>query len=155
MLDDFDTALLDIVQRDNGRTAESLSRDVALSPSAIARRLRRLRSDGWIARTIALLSPRVNERRLCAAVHVQLAEHADERGKAALIERIAATEQIQFCYELAGVQDLLLLFNCGDMEEYNRVAESVLAADSAVRRFETSIVKRQLKFAPFVRLKAR
>jgi DNA-binding Lrp family transcriptional regulator len=62
MLDRFDIALLNIVQRDDGRTAESLAEEVALSPSAIARRLRRLRADGIIARTIALLSPRLVDR---------------------------------------------------------------------------------------------
>ena len=154
MHDAFDIALLNLVQRDDARTAESLAGDVPLSPSAIARRLRRLRADGVIARSIALLAPRLTERRLCAAVHVQLAEHADDRGKAALLERIASTEQIQFCFELTGVQDLLLLFNCRDMDEFNRIAEAVLVADATVRRYETSIVKKQLKFAPFVRLVA-
>jgi hypothetical protein len=40
------------------------------------------------------------------------------------------------------------------MAEFNQVAESVLVADSTVRRFETSFVKRETKFEPFVRLGA-
>ena len=55
MLDRFDLALLNLVQADDSQTADQLAARVALSPSAIARRLRRLRADGWIARTIALL----------------------------------------------------------------------------------------------------
>ena len=58
MLDRFDLALLNAAQADDSRTADSLAEEVPLSPSAIARRLRRLRSEGWIERTIALLSPR-------------------------------------------------------------------------------------------------
>ena len=65
MLDRFDIALLNVVQRDDGQTAEALAEAIPLSPSAIARRLRRLRADGIIARTIALLSPRLVDRR-CA-----------------------------------------------------------------------------------------
>ena len=42
-MDRFDRLLLNLLQRDAGRTAESLAEDVPLSPSAIARRLRRLR----------------------------------------------------------------------------------------------------------------
>ena len=72
MLDRFDLALLNQVQRDDSQTAEQLAEKIALSPSAIARRLRRLRSDGWIARTIALLPGSLTERRLRALVPVVL-----------------------------------------------------------------------------------
>ena len=151
MLDRFDLQLLDLVQRDDSRTAESLATDVALSPSAIARRLRRLRTEGWIARTIALLGPALTGRRLRAMVLVQLSEHADQRGKTALLERIGAAPEVQFCYELAGSYDLLLLFDCATMAEFNEVAERVLVSDATVRRYETSFVKREAKFAPFIK----
>ena len=45
MLDRFDLALLNQFQRDASQTAEQLSKTVPLSPSAIARRLRRLRRE--------------------------------------------------------------------------------------------------------------
>jgi Lrp/AsnC family leucine-responsive transcriptional regulator len=152
MLDRFDVQLLNLVQRDDSGTADQLATHLALSPSAIARRLRRLRATGVIARTIALLSPQLTSRRLRAIVHVQLSEHADQRGKQALLDRIRDVPQVQFCYELAGVYDLLLLFDCSHMDEFTEIAEAVLVADPTVRRYETSFVKRELKFAPFVKL---
>ncbi|HKP34467.1 MAG TPA: Lrp/AsnC family transcriptional regulator [Sphingomicrobium sp.] len=154
MLDSFDLALLNLVQKDDSQTADALARRVALSPSAIARRLRRLRKDGWIARTIALLGDQLGERRMRAVVLVQLSEHADQTGKAALLRRIRAAPQVQFCYELAGSWDLLLLFDCAAMGEFNDVAERVLVSDATVHRYETSFVKRQAKFEPFVPLDA-
>ena len=152
MLDGFDLALLNIVQQDDSLTADQLAERVALSPSAIARRLRRLRGEGWIERTIALLSRRLTERRLRAVVVVQLSEHADRRGKTALLKRIHDCPQVQLCHELAGVHDFILLFDCAHMAEFNQVAEGVLVADATVRRYETSFVKREVKFQPFVRL---
>ena len=154
MLDRFDIALLNEVQRDDSQTAEDLATRVPLSPSAIARRLRRLRADGSISKTIALLSPRLTEKRLRAIVLLQLSEHADLKGKTALTERIRKTPQVQFSYELAGTWDIMLLFDCANMAEFNEVAEAVLIADATVRRFETSFVKREEKFAPFVELDA-
>jgi Lrp/AsnC family leucine-responsive transcriptional regulator len=154
MLDRFDLRLLDLVQRDDSRTAESLARDVSLSPSAIARRLRRLRAGGSIARTIALLSSRLTARRLRALVLVQLSQHADLSGKQALLTRIDRTRQIQFCYEIAGSYDFMLLFDCAHMDEFTDVAEAVLVSDPTVQRYETSFVKREVKFAPFVELTA-
>jgi len=154
MLDTFDLALLNAVQRDDMQTAESLARRIPLSPSAIARRLRRLRADGWIARTIALLGSRLTASRLKALVLVQLSEHADQAGKAALRERLLAEPQVQFAYEVTGAFDIIVLFDCAGMAAYNDVAEAVLVADPTVRRYETSFVKHEVKFAPFVALTA-
>lgn len=152
MLDRFDMALLNAAQRNDSQTAAELAAKVPLSPSSIARRLRRLRGDGWISRTIALLSPRLVESRLRAVVLLQLSEHGNQAGKSALLKRIIDVPQIQFCYELAGTFDLMLLFDCSNMGEFDRLAEAVLAADTTVRRYETSFIKREVKFAPFVQL---
>lgn len=152
MLDPFDRALLNHVQRDDTATAEALAEKVPLSPSAIARRLRKLRREGWIAATVALLSPRLTERRLRAVVTLQLSEHADLKGKRALVSRLEAAPQVQFCYELAGTVDLLLLIDTGDMAEFNAVVEALLESEPIVRRYESSFVKRAIKFAPHIDL---
>jgi DNA-binding Lrp family transcriptional regulator len=152
MLDRFDLALLNLVQKDDGRTADSLAEQVPLSPSAIARRLRRLRGDGWIARTIALLGPKLVHNRLRAIVLVQLSEHADRQGKAALEQRLLASDEVQFCYEIAGPHDFVALFDCASMADFNACAEELLASTPTVRRYETHFVKREVKFAPFVEL---
>ena len=152
MLDRFDIALLNLVQSDDGRTAESLADEVALSPSAIARRLRRLRAEGVIARTIALLSPRFTERRLRALVLIQLSEHADLKGKDALEKRLIGSPAVQFCYEIAGPHDIVALFDCESMSAFNDAADELLVSSPTVRRYETHFVKREVKFAPFVEL---
>lgn len=154
MLDDFDLALLDQLQRDDARTAEQLAESVALSPSAIARRVRRLRHEGWIARTIALLSPKLTDKRLRAMVLVQLSEHADRAGKDALLKRLQGSAEVQFVYEISGTYDLLALLSCEHMDAFVEEAERLFAADATVRRYETSFIKRELKFAPFVKLSA-
>jgi hypothetical protein len=41
------------------------------------------------------------------------------------------------------------------MAEFNALCDAVLTADPTVRRYETSFVKREVKFAPFVRLSAK
>jgi Lrp/AsnC family transcriptional regulator, leucine-responsive regulatory protein len=152
MLDRFDLALLNRVQRDDSQTAEQLARAVPLSPSAIARRLRRLRADGWIRRTIALVAERLTDQRLRALVFIELADHADLKGKAALEDRLRAVDQVQFCFETTGECDMLALFDCANMAEFNSLCDTVLTTDPTVRRYETSFVKREVKFAPFVEL---
>lgn len=152
MIDRFDRVLLNIVQTDDSQTAEAHAAHVPLSPSAIARRLRRLRSGGWISRTIALLSPQLTGRRLRALVFVQLAEHADQRGKERLQRRLNDTPEVQFAYEISGNHDLAVLLDCPSMDDFVVLAEELFASDSSVHRYETSFVKREVKFAPFVDL---
>lgn len=152
MLDQFDYALLNEVQKDNSQTANALALRIALSPSAIARRLRRLRADGWIGRTIALLGPRLLENRLRGLVLVQLNEHTDRAGKEALLARLEAAEPVQVVLEISGEHDFAVLLDCAGMDAFVAQAEQLLATDLAVRRYETSFVKRTWKFAPFVRL---
>ena len=59
---------------------------------------------------------------------------------------------MQFCYEVTGATDLIALFDCESMSAFNDLADRILSADATVRRYETSFVKREIKFAPFVRL---
>ena len=155
VLDRFDLLLLNLIQRDDSQTADQLAVRVPLSPSAIARRLRRLRGEGWIARTIALLSPRLTQDRLRALVLIQLSEHADLAGKAALEQRLLDCDAVEFCYEIAGPHDLVALFDCSGMADFNNCADDILSASPTVRRYETHFVKREVKFAPIVELAAR
>ena len=47
-MDQFDRNILDILQRDCQRKAETIAAMVGLSPSAVQRRLKRLRAEGII-----------------------------------------------------------------------------------------------------------
>jgi Lrp/AsnC family transcriptional regulator, leucine-responsive regulatory protein len=155
MFDNFDLKLLNALQEDADRTAEQLAEVIALSPSAIARRIRRLRESGAIARTVALLTPEIVERRLRAVIRVQLHEHEQLADFTELRNRLKARDEVQLCLEVSGNDDMLLLVTCRDMAEFNAFADAELAASALVRRYETSFVKKELKNRPMVRLDQR
>jgi len=69
-----------------------------------------------------------------------------------LEERLRAAEEVQFCYETTGEADLLALVDCVSMADFNALCDRLLVADATVRRYQTSFVKREVKFAPFVNL---
>lgn len=150
MLDRFDVALLNLVQRDDSRTGESLAREISLSPSALARRLRRLRRDGWIARTIALLSPRLTQNRLRVVV---LMRFRDVPGRVGLEKQLASLPQVQFCYEITGPHDLIAMLDCASIAEFTAIEHQFFDASPAVLRWESLFLKREIKFAPYVELR--
>jgi Lrp/AsnC family transcriptional regulator, leucine-responsive regulatory protein len=141
-LDAFDIQLLNLLQADALATAEALAREVPLSASAVTRRVRRLRAEGWIAADVTVVSPRLSDQRLRALVSVQVHEHAEERGIAALRARLAAVPEVQMILDVAGADDLAVLVSARDMNDYNALTARLFESDPAVRRYETSFVKR-------------
>jgi Lrp/AsnC family leucine-responsive transcriptional regulator len=149
-LDRFDVALLNLLQSDNLATAEALSLEVPLSPSAIARRIRALREGGLVASDMAVLAPALVADRLRAIVHIQVREHAEEKGIAALRARLAAAPEVQLLLNIAGPVDLLALVVTRTMSDFNAFADRHFASDPSVRRYETTFVKAEIKNRPVV-----
>ena len=150
VLDKFDVLLLNLLQVNNVATAEQMSREVALSPSAITRRLRRLRSAGLLASEIAILAPVLTKSRLKALVQVQLNEHADLGAINVLRAQLSSSPEVQMYAEISGPFDLFIIVTARDMAEFNGFADQHLMANPTVRRFETSFVKNEMKNQPAV-----
>ena len=152
-LDRLDISLLSCLQRDNMQTTEALAEQVGRSPSAVARRVRRLRSSGAIASDVSLISEEAAGQPLSAVVHIQLERHAIQASDL-LRRRLVASPNVQLSLDISGSFDILLLVVAPDMDAYNRFADLMLADEAAVRRFETSFVKRRTKATLAVPLQA-
>lgn len=142
-MDHLDRALLACLQQDNLQTADRLADQVGRSPSAVARRVRRLRINGAIAAETAILSEAAAGHPLSAVIHVQLERHVPHEGNL-LRQRLIAHPQVQLCLDVAGAFDMVLLVVAADMEVFNAFTLSVLE-QPIVRRFETSFVKKRHK----------
>jgi Lrp/AsnC family transcriptional regulator, leucine-responsive regulatory protein len=143
-LDKLDLRLLACLQEDNLQTADALAERVGRSPSAVARRLRRLRAGGAIAADVAVISEDAAGHPLSAIVQIQLERHAPQEGDR-LRRRLVASPNVQLCLDISGTFDILLLVVAPDMEAYNAFADATLAEHPAVRRFESTFVKKRVK----------
>src|SRR5687768_3222111 len=117
-LDRFDQQLLNLIQEDAGQTAERLSEQVSLSPSAIQRRLRRMREDGVIARDIAVVDPRKVGRPTFFIASLQVERERPEL-VAQLRAWLAAEPHIQQAFYVAGDADFVLIVTAPDTESYD------------------------------------
>ena len=143
-LDSLDLRLLECLQEDNLLTADMLAERVGRSPSAIARRLRQLRASGAIAADMAVVSDEAAGRPLFVIVQIQLERHALNEVEN-FRRQLVASDNVQLCLEVSGAFDMLLLVVARDMDGYNDFADGLLAGHKAVRRYETSFVKKRLK----------
>lgn len=143
-LDRLDLALLACLQEDNQLTADQLAERVGRSPSAVARRVRRLRDTGAIAADVSIVADDAVGQPLSAVVLLQLERHALSASDA-FRRRLIACPNVQLCLDVSGAFDILLLVVARDMAAFNAFADDLLVGEGAVRRYETSFVKKRLK----------
>jgi DNA-binding Lrp family transcriptional regulator len=146
-LDDFDRRLLNLVQSDASQTAERLAENVGLSPSAVQRRLRRLRETDVIVREIAIVDPKCIGSPVSFIVALQV-----ERERPELLNQLRAwlelQENVQQAFYVTGQADFMLVVTAADTETYDAFMARLMADNPNVKRFTTyvalGIVKRGL-----------
>ncbi|MDT8760027.1 Lrp/AsnC family transcriptional regulator [Sphingomonas psychrotolerans] len=137
-LDAFDRKLLALVQRDASRTADALADEVGLSPSAVLRRLKRLRDDGLIIATAAVVDPakvgRPNFFLAALEIERERPEHI-----ARLRQWLAAEDWVQQVYYVTGTADFMLVVVAPDVAAYDELMSRMMADNPNVRRFTTNV----------------
>ena len=143
-LDRFDRQLLNLVQEDAGQTTERLAEQVPLSPSAIQRRLRRLREKGVIARDVAVVDAKKvgNPTFFVVSLHV-------ERERPELLAQLrawlAAQAHVQQAFYVTGETDFVLIVTAPDTETYDSLMYRLMSENPNVRRFTTNVALGVLK----------
>lgn len=143
-LDRFDRLLLNLVQEDSGQTAERLAEQVELSPSAIQRRLRRMREQGVIVRDTAVVDPASVGRPTFFVVSLQVESERPEL-LAQLRKWLAAHEQIQQVFYVTGEADFILVITAPDTASYDALMSRIVAENPNVKRFVTNVALNVVK----------
>ena len=137
-LDRFDRHLLNLVQEDAGQTAEQLAEQVFLSPSAVQRRLRRLREQGVIVRDAAVVDPKKVGRPTFFVVSLQVERERPEL-LAQLRQWLAAQEHVQQAFYVTGEADFVLIITAPDTETYDALMARLVGDNPNVKRFTTNV----------------
>lgn len=137
-LDRFDRQLLNLVQEDAGQTAEQLAEQVFLSPSAVQRRLRRLREQGVIVRDAAVVDPKKVGRPTFFVVSLQVERERPEL-LAQLRQWLAAQEHVQQAFYVTGKADFVLIITAPDTETYDALMARLVGDNPNVKRFTTNV----------------
>ena len=135
-LDDLDRRLLDLVRVDATRSLRELGDLVGLSPSAVQRRLARLRAAGVIRAEVALVDPRALGLAMTTLALVEL-DTDDHRQVTAFTELAGADPAVTTCFHVAGQWDFAVVVRTADFDGYRQVAERLFLTNPAVRRYET------------------
>jgi Lrp/AsnC family transcriptional regulator, leucine-responsive regulatory protein len=151
-LDRKDRQILAILQHDGRRPVADIAREVNLTVTPCAERVRRLEQSGLIRRYVALLDPQRLGDTLVAYVEVVLDRTTPdvfERFKEAML----ALEEVSECHMVAGGFDYLLKVRVRDMEEYRRVLGAQIAAVRGVQQTHTYFVMEEVKSTHALRVR--
>lgn len=119
-LDDLDRHLLRLLVTDGRATYQELSREVRLSASSVAERVRRLRSTGVIRGYRAEIDARALGRPLTMVSEMRLADSAVRREFA---DSLASIPQVVSGSRLTGDYDYEVRIACRDAAEFEEIVD--------------------------------
>lgn len=143
-LDGIDRAILRELQSEGRLPLQELAARVGLSPTPVARRVRRLEDEGVIRGYAAQL----DEERLGFPISVFVSVQLDRQVDEALARFEAAVRsfpEVVDCWLMTGQRDYLLRVATADLAEFEAFLTGRLTRVPGVRSIESSIPLRRIK----------
>jgi Lrp/AsnC family leucine-responsive transcriptional regulator/Lrp/AsnC family transcriptional regulator len=116
-LDDTDMLLLKLLGEDSKVTMKELAARVNLSPSPVFERVKRLETQGYIKKYIALIDAEKLNYGLMIFCNIKLKHHDKSVGHA-FVTDIMRLDEVVECYNISGDFDFLLKVYAKDMKHY-------------------------------------
>lgn len=143
-LDDFDRAILRIVQRDAKLPQRAIAEAVNLSAAAVQRRIAAMEAAGIIDRNVAIVSTKALGLTITSIVEVHLINERPPTVDAARALFLAAPE-VQQCYYVTGGISFVLVIVTRDMIAYEALTRRLFADNEAVASFRSLIALDRVK----------
>ena len=135
-LDQKDREIAGLLQQDAWMTNAQVGDRVNLSPSAVQRRIERLRAIGAIAGARALLDPALFGRKIRIYVMIEL--HDDSASSLdAIVRDLCGFPEVVEVNLLTGIFDLILIADFADMESYADFAMEKLNINRNIKHCHT------------------
>lgn len=144
MIDAHDRQIAAVLQIDNRESIEAIAERVGLSPSAVHRRIARMREGGIIRGDVSVLSEKAFGVGMTFIVEIVL-EKVRVPEVTAIKKRLKAAPDVQQIYNVTGDVDLMLIVLARDVEHFEEISRELFSADPHVRRYRTSVVMDRVK----------
>lgn len=125
-LDPTDTEILKLLQKDATLTNKEISFKLHKSIATIHERIRRLKEQGYILRTVSILNRKKINKSLIAFSQVLLNDHAADT-LAAFEREVSKFPEVMECFQMTGTFDFILRIATSDMDAYHDFYRNKLA----------------------------
>jgi len=124
-LDNIDTKILNILQKDSSRTTKSIAEELGLTTSPIFERIKKLEKEGYIKKYVAVLDNKKIGLKLTVFIGITLQGHTRSYLEK-FVKEINNFPEIVECHRVSGNFDYLLKLMVEDIEAYETFIMSKL-----------------------------
>ncbi|MFB6362932.1 Lrp/AsnC family transcriptional regulator [Paenibacillus elgii] len=144
ILDDVDIQILDTMQKEAQLSNAELARRVNLSPPATHARVKRLESEGFIKRQVAILNQEKLGFDLLCFIFMSTNIHQAEQLEV-LEKALSSMPEVLECHCLTGEYDYLLKVTNKDRKELESFIRKLNKL--GIARIQTSLALREIKYS--------
>ncbi|MCA0906776.1 MULTISPECIES: Lrp/AsnC family transcriptional regulator [Ruegeria] len=137
-LDDFDRAILRILQQDNKTTQHKIGEAVNLSAPSVQRRIRRMEAEGVIRANVAVVDPAAVGLQLTIFVELELVSETPDEIDAVKKTLLNAPE-VQQCFYVTGEVDFMVVVVVESMAVYEDFTRRMFFENGNIRKFRTFV----------------
>lgn len=143
-LDSVDIEILKLLQKDALLTNKEISFKLHKSIATIHERIRRLRDQGYIKRSVAILDRKKINKGLIAFSQVLLNDHTTNN-LAEFEREVIKFPEVMECFQMAGTYDFILRIATTDMDAYHHFYRYKLAALPNITSIQSFFVLSETK----------
>ncbi|HEY0122877.1 MAG TPA: Lrp/AsnC family transcriptional regulator [Rhizobium sp.] len=144
-VDEKDREILLILQDNADQPAKAIAQAVNLSPSAVERRVGKLKREGVIDRIVAVISPAAVRRSLRVLVEIEI-QNEYRHNLEAFQRWLVQAPEVQSCWYVTGDTDFVLSVTVRDIDEYNAFIERMMTDQrELVRKYKSLIALKTIK----------
>jgi Lrp/AsnC family leucine-responsive transcriptional regulator/Lrp/AsnC family transcriptional regulator len=138
-LDDTDKQLLRFLGEDSEITIKELATRVNLSHTPVFERVKKLKSNGYIKKYIALINAEKLNYGLIVFVNIKLKQHDRSIGNE-FVNDILRLQEVVECYNISGDFDFLLKVYAKDMKHYQDFVFNKLGSVTSIGSTHSTFV---------------
>ncbi len=143
-LDDTDIQLLKLLGADSEITVKELAAQVNLSASPVFERVKRLKTNGYIKKYIALIDAEKLNYGLIVFCNIKLKQHDRSIGHQFVTDIMQLKEVVE-CYNISGDFDFLLKVYAKDMKHYQDFVFNKLGSVTSIGSTHSTFVMSENK----------
>ena len=143
-LDKVDLQILRTLQENARLTTKELASRVSLSSTPVFERLKRLESNGYIEKYIAVLNAEKLNRGFIVFCHVKMSKLNKDIAND-FTERVKRIPEVTECYNVSGHYDYMLKIHAPNMKYYQEFVLNVLGTIDNLSSLESTFVMDTIK----------
>jgi len=138
-IDAINKQILAILQDNGSITNSDLAAQIGLSPATTLERVKKLKKEGIIRKTVALVNPEMVDQNILAWVEISMLDHSSQASKM-VRDAIKNISSVLECYHIAGEQDFLMKVVTKDIKTYREIAAEQIAKIPNIGKINSKFV---------------